>query len=172
MTVFLGACGEDECGGNVVAGAPEPPLNGIWEGYESPFGPDGTSAWWQFDMNYDATSGTFATDRPFHENYFSPDTLRGTFTGRVCPGQFEIELEFELRYPRSTNRDDPSFYPNPCVLSGKLTSHLYVDGIVGCDVDEYTTFWKAIYLVNERARRESSSSYTLKLQIDIARPAQ
>lgn len=154
LAVLSAACG-DECSFgsdwfNVAATPPPPSLAGVWEGHEAPFRTDNVAPWWWFEMDHDATRGTFATDRPIHQGFLGGDTLRGSFRGVVCLATDEIDLQFELRYPRSSNPDDPSYRGKQCTLSGKFIPAYRIDGLVGCSIDEYTTYWSAIRLVSEQ----------------------
>lgn len=147
LAVLAAAC-EDDCAyDSGLIGAPAPTLDGIWEGRESPFTAKDTYPWWQFDVEqYGGSSGTFVTDRPFHQFHQGPrgDTIRGEFSGYHCFRRDEIDWLFELRYRA---------YTTQCTLNGKVSGGNRIDGLLGCAyADSGGKYWKALYLIHERAR--------------------
>ncbi|MCY4399248.1 MAG: hypothetical protein OXE96_07925 [Gemmatimonadetes bacterium] len=153
LAVFSTACSPGDClnGGEwfgVAESAPPPPVDGLWVGHEAPFGTDEDSPWWRFDVEPSGSHGTFATDRPLYQGRAFPDTLQGPFAGLICRSREEVDWRFELRYRTSSNRDSPGYRGYQCTLSGRWR-YERIDGVIGCTIDEYTTFWSAVYLVRE-----------------------
>ncbi|MDE2752769.1 MAG: hypothetical protein OXI83_09360 [Gemmatimonadota bacterium] len=155
------ACGDEgECASSGIAGpaAPEPPLYGIWEGHEAPRALGEPSPSWWFELE-SATApnyiGTFATDRAIIEDWIHADTLRGPVAALHCRDEHEMNLEFELRYPRSSDANNADHYVYPCTIEGRLQGGNWrIDGVLACrhHTDEYYTEWRAIYLI----RRDST----------------
>ena len=71
LAVLAAACdAECSCDSPGLFGdsAPPPFLVGTWEGREAPFTTKDTYPWWRFELQDGGRSGTFATDRPVHQN--------------------------------------------------------------------------------------------------------
>ena len=147
LAVLAAACGDDCAYDSGLFGEsmtpPLPTLDGIWEGREAPFTTKDTYPWWQFDVEHDGSSGTFVTDRSFHQGPHG-DTVRGRFRGYYCFRRDEVDWQFELRYRA---------YTTQCTFSGKVSGGDRIDGLLGCAfADSGGKYWKALYLIHERAR--------------------
>lgn len=156
LAVSPWACaGENRCSNSGITepSAPEPPLYGTWEGREAPRVLGEPSPSWRFELESATTPnyiGMFATNRAIIEDWIHADTLRGPVTALHCRSEHEMDFEFELRYPTSSNPGGADYYVYPCTISGKLQGGNWrIDGVLACrhHTDENRTEWRAIYLI-------------------------